>query len=227
MYRLARSKRSRFRSHTCSRPRRALCTSPTRPRAWRWRVIACRVTPVPSLRRVIDSGPPADRRPSRRSRVASPNAANSGTASGCCRAAAPCLLDILREVLDLSGPAVLGHAERFGATGERDAIDPRLDDGERGGARGVLERELDQRGGRGRVIDGGVDGVGVPAIREVALGLDALDQQFQRHTLVAGYGQPPSDPFAFGERALEFDPEPGTELGRVSQGAPHARAGGA
>src|SRR5207247_3256737 len=101
-------------------------------RAWRWRVIACRVTPVPSLRRVIDSGPPADRRPSRRSRVASPNAANSGTASGGagggCSAAAPRLLDILREVLDLPGPPLDVKAERFGATRERATIEPGLDD---------------------------------------------------------------------------------------------------
>src|SRR6266550_3899502 len=231
MYRLARSKRSRFRSHTCSRPRRALCTSPTRPRAWRWRVIACRVTPVPSLRRVIDSGPPADRRPSKRSRVASPNAANSGTASGGagggCSAAALRLLDILREMLDLASPPVVVHAERFGATGERDAIEPGLDDGERGAARGVLESKLDQRGGLGRVVDGGVDGVGVPAIREVPLRVDALDQQFQCHVLVARYGHPALDRPALGEGALELDAEPGAELCRVSQGAPHAGAGGA
>src|SRR5947207_349477 len=156
-----------------------------------------RANPVPSLRRVIDSGPPADRRPSRRSRVASPNAANSGTASGGagggCSAAAPRLLDILREMLDLPGPPVVVHAERFGATRERDAIEPRLDDRERGAALGVLERELDQRGGLGRVVHAGGDGVGVPAIREVAFRVDALDQQFQGHVLVAGYGHPAPD----------------------------------
>src|SRR6266550_4298192 len=228
MYRLARSKRSRFRSHTCSRPRRALCTSPTRPRAWRWRVIACRVTPVPSLRRVIDSGPPADRRPSRRSRVASPNAANNGTApeGGSCSAAALRLLDILRELLDLPRPAVVVHAERLGATGERDAIEPGLDNRERGAAVCVLELELDQRRGLGRVVHGGVDGVGVPAIREVPLRIDALDQQFQRHMLVARYAEPAPDRLALGKRALEFDPEPGAKLCRVREGAPYACAGG-
>ncbi len=40
-----------------------------------------RVTPVPRLSRVIESGPSTDRRPSSRSRVASPNATNTGTAS--------------------------------------------------------------------------------------------------------------------------------------------------
>src|SRR5881227_255602 len=176
-------------------------------------------TPVPSLRRVIESGPPADRRPSRRSLVASPSAANSG-------AALP-LLDILRELLDLPGPAVVVHAERLGTTGGREAIKPGLDNRERGAALCVLERELDQRGGLGRVVDGGVDGVGVPAIREVALRVDALDQHFQRHMLVARYAEPAPDRLALGKRALEFDPEPGAKLFGVRQGAPHARAWGA
>src|SRR6266550_31334 len=228
MYRLARSKRSRFRSHTCSRPRRALCTSPTRPRAWRWRVIAWRVTPVPSLRRVIDSGPPADRRPSRRSRVASPNAANSGTApGGGSSAAALRLLDILSELLDLPGPPVVVHAECFGATRERDTIKPGLDNRERGAAVRILERELDQGRGLGRVVHGGIHGVGVPAIREVALRVDALDQQFQRHMLVARYAEPTPDRLALGKRALEFYPEPRAKLCRVREGAPHAGAWGA
>src|SRR2546427_12251296 len=176
----------------------------------------------------MESGPPADRRPSRRSRVASPNAANSGTASGGgCSAAALRLLDILREVLDLPVPAVVVHAGRFGAARERDAIEPGLDDRERGATRGFLESELDQRGGLGRVVDGGVDGVGVPAIREVALGVDALDQHFQCHVLIAGYGHPALDRLALGKGALELDAEPGAKLCRVREGAPHARAGGA
>src|SRR5882762_3090006 len=213
MYRLALSRRSRFRSHTRSRPRRAWRTSPTRPRAWRWRVTAWRVTPVPSLRRVIESGPPADMRSSSRSRVASPNAANSGTApgGGSCSAAALRLLDILGELLDLPGPAVVVHAERLGAAGGRNAIKPGLDNRERGAALCVLERELDQRRGLGRVVHGGVDGVGVPAIREVPLRVDALDQQFQRHMLVARYGQPAPDRPALGKHALELYPEPGAK----------------
>src|SRR6266516_1925684 len=216
-YRLALSRRSRFRSQSRSRPRRAWRTSPTSPSAWRWRVIACRVTPVPSLRRVIDSGPPA-RRPSRRSRVASPSAANSG--------AALLLLDILREMLDLPGPPVVVHAERFGATGGRDAIEPGLDDRQFSAAVRFLERELDQRGGLGRVVQSGIDGVGVPAIGEVPLRFNALDQHFHRHKLVVRYGHPASNRLALGKRALEFDPEPGAELFRVRKGAPHAGAWG-
>src|SRR2546421_13061855 len=167
----------------------------------------------------MESGPPADSRPSRRSRVASPNAANSG-------AALP-LLDMLRELLDLPGPAVVVHTERLGATGDRNAIEPGLDDRERGAAVCFLEHELDQRRGLGRIVHGGVDGVGVPAIREVPLRIDALDQHFQREMLVARYGEPAPDRPALGERALELYPEPGSKLCRAREGAPHARTWGA
>src|SRR6266480_2657354 len=79
----------------------------------------------------------------------------------------------------------------------------------------------------GRVVHGGIHGVGVPAIREVALRVDALDQQFQRHMLVARYAEPTPDRLALGKRALEFDPEPGAKLCRVREGAPHAGTWGA
>src|SRR2546425_5704422 len=116
----------------------------------------------------MEGGPPADRRPSRRSRVASPSAANNGTApgGGSCSAVALRLRDIPRELFDLAVPPVVVHAERLGATGEWDAIKPGLDNRERGPTLCVLETELDQRRGLGRVVHGGVDGVGVPAIRE-------------------------------------------------------------
>src|SRR5207244_9585561 len=178
---------------------------------------------------VIETGRPAARRPGRRSRVAPPTAANNGTApgGGSCSATALRLRDILRELLDLPGPAVVVHAERLDATGERDAIKSGLDDRERGAVVCVLEMELDQRRGLGRVVHGRVDGVGVPAIREVALRVDALDQHFQRHMLVARYAEPAPDRLALGKRALEFDAEPGAKLFRVREGAPHARTWGA
>src|SRR5438552_13399477 len=177
----------------------------------------------------MDIGPPADRRPSRRARVASPTAANNGTppGGGSCSATALPLRDILRDLLDLPGPAVVVHAERFGTTGGRDAIKPGLDDRERGAAVCFLELELDQRRGLSRVVHGGIDGVRVPAIREVALRVDALDQYFQRHMLVAWYAKPAPDRPALGKRALEFDAEPGSKLFRVREGAPHACSWGA
>ena len=110
-----------------------------------------RVTPVPRLSRVIESGPSADRRPSSRSRMGSPNATNTGTASLAFGAAAPRLGDIRRQVLDLPSPSRVVHAERLGPAGDRNPIEPGLDNREGGAppALGVLERELDQCHGLG------------------------------------------------------------------------------
>src|SRR5206468_1569400 len=133
----------------------------------------CRTKPtLPSVFRcfVIESGPSRERRLSRLSRVASPSAANS--------TAAPLLRDIPLQTLDLPAPPLGVHAERLGPARERDPIEPRLDDRERRTALRLFERELDQRHGLGRVIDRWVLRVGVPAIREIALGLDPLDLHF-------------------------------------------------
>src|SRR5215216_2740034 len=111
--------------------------------------MAWRVTPVPSVRRVIETGPSADRRPSRLSRVASPSAANTGTASVSFRAVAPRLRDIPREILDLPRPPLVVHAERLGPAGERDPIEAGLDDRDGGALLRVLEHEFDERGGLG------------------------------------------------------------------------------
>src|SRR5438093_1035195 len=163
-------------------------------------VIACRVTPVPSLSRVIESGPSTDRRRSRLSRVASPSAANS---TGALR-----LRDIHREILDLPAPPLGVHAERLGPARERDPIEPRLDDRERRPALSLLEREFDQRHGLGRVVHRGVLRVRVPAVREIPFGLDPLDLHFDFQMLVARNGDPAPHRLALGERAVEGDPEP-------------------
>src|SRR6266699_4536503 len=143
-YPLAFSRRLRSSSQTCSRPRRAWRTKPTLPSVARCFVIACRVTPVPSLSRVIESGPSTDRRRRRLSRVASPSAANS--------TGALLLRDIRREVLDLPAPTLGVHAERLGPARERDPIEPRFHDRERRTALSLLEREFDQRHWLGRVV---------------------------------------------------------------------------
>src|SRR5882762_6834478 len=213
-YALAFSRRLRSSSQTRSRPRRAWRTRPTLPSVFRCFVIACRVTPVPSLSRVIDSGPSTERRLSRLSRVASPSAANN--------TAALRLRDIRRQVLDLPAPPLGVHAERLRAACERDPIEPRLDDRERRTALNVLERELDKRHGLGRVVHRGVVRVGVPAIREIALGLDPLDLYIDLETPVAAPHRLPRN-----EGAVQADAEPGAELLRVADRAPHARARGA
>src|SRR3989442_3945611 len=217
-YALAFSRRLRSRSQTRSRPRRAWRTKPTLPSVFRCFVIACRVTPVPSLSRAIESGPSTERRLSRLSRVGSPSAANS--------TAALRLRDIRREVLDLPAPPLGVHAERLGPARERDSIEPRFDDRERGTALRLLERELDQRHGLGRVVHRGVLGVRVPAIREIPFGLDPLDLHLDLQVLVARNGDPAPHRPALGERAVEGDPEPCAKLFRIADRAPHPRARG-
>src|SRR3989441_1892179 len=181
-YALAFSRRLRSRSQTRSRPRRAWRTKPTLPSVFRCFVIACRVTPVPSLSRVIESGPSTERRVSRLSRVASPSAANNTTALP--------LRDIRREILDLPAPPLGVHAERFRTARERDPIEPRLDDRERRPALRLFERELDQRHGLGRIVHCRIVRVRMPAIREIPLGLHPLDYHFDFEVPVA----PPDRP---------------------------------
>src|SRR6266851_3556024 len=115
--------------HRRSRPRRAWRTRPAAPRVWRCFVIAWRVTPVPRLSRVIESGPSTDRRLSKPSRVASASAVKTGTTSLAC-SAAPRLRDIPLQILDLPAPPLGVHAERFRSTRERDPIESGLDDRE-------------------------------------------------------------------------------------------------
>src|SRR5207247_8981370 len=95
------------------------------------RVIAWRVTPVPALKRVIESGPSAERRCRRPSRVGSARAANTGTAS---RSLSAVLLrlDIARELPGLGRPPLARPAERLGPTAGGDPIKPGLDERESG-----------------------------------------------------------------------------------------------
>src|SRR5216110_1034576 len=218
MYALAFSRRLRSSSQTCSRPRRAWRTKPTLPRVARCFVIACRVTPVPSLSRVIESGPSTDRRRSRLSRVASPSAANS---TGALR-----LRDIRREVLDLPAPPLGVHAERLGAARERNSIEPGLDDRERstGAALSLVERELDQRHGLRRIIRRRVLRIRVPPIGEIPLRLDPLDLHLDLQMFVTRNRDPAPHRFASGERTVERDAEPSAKLLRIADLAPHPRA---
>src|SRR5688572_506009 len=132
-------------SQICSRPLFTFLARPAADNALRCLVIACRVTPAPSLRRVIDSGPSAHSRATIWRRVWSPSAANTGALS-CSRAAAALRpRDMALNVLDLFGPAAFVHAERFGAARQRDFVEPGLHYREARTARHVLQRELDER----------------------------------------------------------------------------------
>src|SRR5688500_11996394 len=128
--------------------------------------------PAPSLSRVIESGPSVDRRRTRPSRVVSPSAANTGAASG----ALARLADMRRELLRLAFPAPLVHPDRLGPPRRRQLVEAGFRDRDHGAAWRLLQPELDESHRLGRVVDRGIDGTRVPAVREVALGLDLLDQ---------------------------------------------------
>src|SRR5207244_4432940 len=55
-------------------------------------------------------------------------------------------------------------------------------------------------------------------------GIDSLDLQPQGQVVVVRYRQPAPDGPAGGERAFELHAEPGAELFRIGDRAPHARA---
>src|SRR5690606_13065576 len=154
-------------------PWRVSRTRPTRSSECRCRVMAWRVMPLPSLSRVIESGPSTDRRRTRARRVVSPRAANTGAA---CRAAPPRLPDIRRQLPALAVPPRLVHPERLGPARARQPVEARLGNRDGGPAGGLLQPELHQGGRLSRVVHLRVDRIRVPAIGEVALGFDPLDQ---------------------------------------------------
>src|SRR5262245_29712130 len=143
-------------SHTLSRPWRRLRTTPAPFSTCRCFVTACRVTSVPSVSRVIDSGPPLDSRATRASRVGSPSAAK--TAALALGAAD----DMALDVLHLLPPAALVVAERPLAACGRELVEARLHDGQQRAFRHVAELEH-HLGHRlvGHVLQ--IDGAGMPA----------------------------------------------------------------
>src|SRR5437879_9995453 len=84
--------------------------------------------------------------------------------------------------------------------------------------------EFDQRRRLGRVVDRGVDRVGVPPIGEVVLRVAPLDRHLQRQVVVVRDGEPTPDRRTGAKPALELDAEPGTEFFRVRDSTPYARA---
>src|SRR5262249_43910033 len=149
-------------------------------------------------RRVIDSGPSAESRRNKPSRVASASAANTGTASWSLSAAL-LLRDIARELLGLRGPPLVVLPERFGTAVQRDSIQPRLDDRQRRSFLRVVKTELDQRRGFARVIDLGVECVRMPAVGEVMLRVDPLDEQIHGQVIVVWDRELAADRCAGGE----------------------------
>src|SRR5690242_763823 len=128
-----------------SRPWRSSRTRPAPARTVRCFVTAWRVIPVPSVRRVIDSGPPSASRDTSASRVSSPRAAKSGAASG---SSATARFRVLAYAFELDLPAAGVALQRLGAPGDGDRIEARLGHGQ---ARLLvaygLQTELHQRHG--------------------------------------------------------------------------------
>src|SRR5258708_30598982 len=101
--------------------------------------------------------------------------------------------DMALDVLQLPRPPTVVHPERFIATPDRDAIEARFDDREDGPACGLLETELDERRRLLRVVHLRIDRIRVPAIREVVLRIDSLDEHLHRDLLVSWMGNPAAD----------------------------------
>ena len=108
-------------------------------------VIAWRVTPDPSLRRAIDSGPSPDSRATSLSRVSSPSAANTGAAS--VTFAAPRYGCVTWRSMFFScsvqPPSFMRNASARRAAGIRSKPDSTI--GQHRAAVALVERELDER----------------------------------------------------------------------------------
>src|SRR6185436_14476962 len=157
-----------------SRPRHSSRTSPAPASTSRCLVTACRVTLAPWVRRVMESGPLVPSRLTSASRVASPSAAKMGAACST-RSAAALRRDIALDVLHLLGPAAIVHAKRFRAARERNVLEAGLAQQQPRAARRLLQAELHQGGRLFGVVHLRIDRVGVPAIREIALGFHLLN----------------------------------------------------
>src|ERR1700682_5199826 len=205
-----------------SRPRRTSRTKPALASTLRCLVTAWRVRAEPAVSRVVERGPWDDSRPTSASRVSSPSAANIGAGR---REILPRRMlrgDMSLDVLDLRRPAVLVYPERFGAPRQRDAIEARLNDRELGAAGHLLEAEFDEGGWLFRVIDVGLDGIRMPAIRHQALGIHSLDEELDGEVLIAGRCDLAFDPRAWFEGTMELTAKPRAELLGVGQRAPNA-----
>src|SRR3989304_7877003 len=64
----------------------------------------------------------------------------------------------------------------------------------------------------------------MPAVREQAFVVHLLDGDVHGHVLVAGHGDPTPDASTRREGPLELHAEPGAELVRDGDGAPHPRS---
>src|SRR6185503_18023683 len=120
--------------------------------------------------------------------------------------------DMLRDVLNLDGPAAAVHAERLLAARGGEPVEAALDDAQQRAALGLLQLEHDQRRRLLGIIDRGLDRRRVPAKRQQALRLHPLDGHVERQVLVPGIGDLALHALAGGEAlSLERNLEPVAE----------------
>src|SRR4051794_7635944 len=125
-------------------------------------VIAWRVRAEPSASREIDCGGPLDRFPISASRVSSPSAANTEARRVSAVPRSARAADMALDIDHLLGPAPLVHPKGFDAPVLGNGIEARLGEDEQSAAIDRLEPELDQGGWLARIVDRGVDGIGMP-----------------------------------------------------------------
>src|ERR1044072_3775480 len=131
------------------------------------------------------------------------------------------LLDMLSDIFALNAPAPIVHAKCFIAALGRYFVKSGFHDSQPGSSRGLLQRELDQRGRLAGIVLVGIDGVGMPGEREQPLRLHALHDRFPVEMLVTRVGNVPARDLAWDEWAFKPDPEPSAELAMVGEGGPH------
>src|SRR6202022_1304987 len=166
-------------------------------------------------------GSPAHNSPAMsRSRVSSPRAANTGAllrsagifngelfAPGLGRA------DMLLDVLYLPVPPPTVHSKHLEAARHRDLVNTRFDNSQQRTTHGVLQLELDERGGLAGIVHLGVDRCRMPAPGQQLLRLGLLDRDLEHDVLVSGIGHLAGILLAGGELLAEnLHPEPAVEF---------------
>ncbi len=177
---------------------------------------------VPAVSREIDCGGPLPIRVSIESRVSSPSAANTA-ARVLSAAAALGILEVLLDVLDLCGPAAVVHAIGLRAPVRGDLVEAALDDTQTRAVCRRLECELDQRLRLPRVVDVGIDRVGMPGQREQPFRLHLLDDDVPANVLVTRICDLAGRRLSRNKRSFDLHAEPLSELAIVGESFPHAR----
>src|SRR5262245_55104401 len=183
-------------------------------------LIACRVRREPCASCEIERGDPATSVVTRPRRVASPSAANTAA-----RPSSSAALDMGSNVLHLLAPSPVIHAVGLKPPRFRNGIEARFADDKERPLTLRRKPEFHPGGRLLAVIKRGVDGVGMPGEGEQTLGLHGFDHDLPFYMFVARIGDLGTRHPPYGERRLELDAKPRSELAVVGQRAPDARDG--